>query len=54
MTLTGALVIGTYACNGGPNLTVNYDSRLQTLTSQDWHARNYSEIPSSQFSLPGF
>jgi len=54
MTLTGALVIGTYTCNGGPNLTVHYDSRLQTLTSQDWHVTNYSEIPSSQFSLPGF
>jgi type II secretory pathway pseudopilin PulG len=54
MDLTGALVIGTFTCNGGPNLTVNYDSRLQTLTSQDWTVRNYSEIPSGQFSLPGF
>ena len=54
MDLTGALVIGTFTCNGGPNLTVHYDSRLQTLTSQDWTVRNYSEIPSGQFSLPGF
>lgn len=54
MALTGALVIGTYTCNGGPNLTVNYDSRLQSLLSQDWGVRNYSEIPSSQFTLPGF
>jgi hypothetical protein len=54
MDLTGALVIGTYTCNGGPNLTVNYDSRLQTLTSQNWAVKNYTEIPSNQFFLPGF
>ncbi len=54
MYLTGALVIGTYTCNGGPNLTVNYDSRLQTLVGQNWSVANYTEIPSSQFSLPGF
>jgi type II secretory pathway pseudopilin PulG len=54
MDLTGALVIGTFTCNGGPNLIVHYDSRLQSLTSQDWTVRNYSEIPSGQFSLPGF
>jgi hypothetical protein len=54
MALTGALVIGTYTCNGGPNLIVNYDSRLQTVTSIDWSVRNYTEIPSGQFSLPGF
>jgi hypothetical protein len=54
MDLTGALVIGNYTCNGGPNLTVNYDSRLQTVTSFDWSVHNYTEIPSGQFSLPGF
>ncbi len=54
LTVTGAIVIGTFTCNGGPNLRVNYDSRLQTLTSQDWSVRNYTEIPSTQFLLPGF
>jgi hypothetical protein len=54
MFLTGALVIGTYTCNGGPNLTVNYDSRLQSLVGTNWSVANYTEIPSSQFSLPGF
>lgn len=54
MTLTGALVIGTYTCNGGPNLVVNYDSRVQTLTTSNWSVSGYTEIPSSQFSLPGF
>ncbi len=54
MALTGALVIGIYTCNGGPNLKVNYDSRLQTVVSQSWAVQNYTEIPSSQFSLPGF
>lgn len=54
MVLTGALVIGIYTCNGGPNLTVNYDSRLQTLVSPGWTVVNYTEIPSSLFSLPGF
>ena len=54
MTLTGALVIGTYTCNGGPNLTVNYDSRIQTLTTSNWTVSGYTEIPSSQFTLPGF
>jgi hypothetical protein len=54
MSLTGALVIGTYTCNGGPNLSINYDSRLQTLVSVDWAVANYTEIPSYQFVLPGF
>jgi len=54
MSLTGALVIGTYTCNGGPNLTVNYDSRLQSLVGVAWSVENYSEIPSYQFVLPGF
>jgi hypothetical protein len=54
MALTGALVIGIYTCNGGPNLIINYDSRLQTLVGQNWLVANYGEIPSYQFSLPGF
>jgi hypothetical protein len=54
MSLTGSIVIGTYTCNGGPNLTINYDARLQALVSQNWTVSNYTEIPSSQFALPGF
>jgi type II secretory pathway pseudopilin PulG len=54
MALTGALVIGTFTCNGGPNLSINFDSRIQALVGKNWTVTNYTEIPSSQFSLPGF
>jgi len=47
----GALVINTFTCNGGPHLTVNYDSELsQTMTA--WTVSGYTEIPSSSFSIP--
>lgn len=56
MTLTGALVIGTYTCNGGPNLTINYDDRIQQILQQNWTVKDYTELGPSEFSTyyPGF
>jgi hypothetical protein len=56
MTLTGALVIGSYTCNGGPNLTINYDDRIQDVLQQNWTVKDYTELGPSQFSTyyPGF
>jgi Tfp pilus assembly protein PilX len=48
----GALVLNTFTCNGGPHLQVHYDTRIQTLTQSSWSVVNYTEIPSSQVSLP--
>ncbi len=48
----GSLVINTFTCNGGPHLQVHYDSRIQTIVSSGWSVSNYTEIPSSQVSLP--
>jgi hypothetical protein len=47
----GSIVINTFTCNGGPHLTVYYDSELsQTYTP--WVVSAYTEIPSASFSLP--
>jgi Tfp pilus assembly protein PilX len=48
----GALVLNTFTCNGGPHLSVKYDSRMQTITQSSWTVTNYTEIPSSQVTLP--
>ncbi len=48
----GALVVNTFTCNGGPHLQVHYDTRMQTLTQASWTVTNYTEIPSSQVTLP--
>jgi hypothetical protein len=48
----GALVVNAFTCNGGPHLQVHYDSRIQTLTQSSWTVTNYTEIPSSQVTLP--
>ena len=48
----GALVLNTFTCNGGPHLSVQYDSRMQTITQSSWTVTNYTEIPSSQVTLP--
>lgn len=48
----GSLVINTFTCNGGPHLQVQYDNRIQTIVSSGWSVSNYTEIPSSQVSLP--
>jgi Tfp pilus assembly protein PilX len=48
----GALVLNVFTCNGGPHLSVKYDSRLQSITQSSWTVTNYTEIPSNSFSLP--
>lgn len=56
VTLTGALVIGTFTCNGGPNLTINYDSRIEAIVQSNWTVKNYTELPPTKFAtyFPGF
>ncbi len=48
----GSLIVNTFTCNGGPHLQVHYDTRIQTIVSSAWSVSNYTEIPSSQVSLP--
>jgi Tfp pilus assembly protein PilX len=48
----GALVLNTFTCNGGPHLSVRYDSRIQSITQSSWSVSNYTEIPSNSFTLP--
>ncbi|HTD50215.1 MAG TPA: hypothetical protein VK771_06430 [Acidimicrobiia bacterium] len=48
----GALVVNTFTCNGGPHLSVHYDSRIQSIVQSNWTTTNYTEIPSSHVSLP--
>jgi Tfp pilus assembly protein PilX len=48
----GALVLNTFTCNGGPHLSVKYDSRIQSITQSSWSVSNYTEIPSNQVTLP--
>lgn len=56
VTLTGALVVGTFTCNGGPNVTINYDSRIAAVLQHNWTVKNYTEIPAAEFPnyYPGF
>jgi hypothetical protein len=48
----GALVLNVFTCNGGPHLQVHYDSRMQTIKQSTWIVTNYTEIPSTQVTLP--
>jgi Tfp pilus assembly protein PilX len=48
----GALVVNVFTCNGGPHLQVHYDSRIQSITQSTWTVTNYTEIPSSNVTLP--
>ena len=41
-----------FTCNGGPHLQVHYDSRIQSITQSTWTVTNYTEIPSSNVTLP--
>jgi hypothetical protein len=47
----GGLVVNLYYCNGS-HLSVQYDTRMLTLTEVQWIVTNYTEIPSSQVTLP--
>jgi Tfp pilus assembly protein PilX len=48
----GAVVLNTFTCNGGPHLQVHYDSRMQTIKQSTWSVTNYTEIPSTNVTLP--
>jgi hypothetical protein len=48
----GAVVVGTFTCNGGPHAGIIYDTRVAALTSAGWTVSNYTEIPSSQVTMP--
>jgi len=48
----GAITFKSIDCNGGPNLTVLYDSRVAGLTDDSWKVRNYRPAPSSGVVLP--
>jgi hypothetical protein len=48
----GSILFNTLTCNGGPNLTVKYDTRVAALTDQNWAVANYYEIASSKVVLP--
>ncbi len=48
----GALVVNSFTCDGGPHLQVHYDTRIQSIVQSSWTVTNYTEIPSSQVSLP--
>ena len=51
-TWRGALVFASMNCNGGPNLSIQYDSRVARLEDEDWSVRNYREVPSTRVQLP--
>jgi hypothetical protein len=40
----GAMIVGTLTCNGGPNLTINYDADLANLYGP-WSTSGYVQIP---------
>ena len=48
----GGLVLNTFTCDGGPHLSVHYDTRMLNLVNIQWTVSNYTEIPSNQVTLP--
>jgi hypothetical protein len=48
----GAIVFNAMTCNGGPHLSVRYDTRVAALVQQNWSVHNYHEIPSTQVVVP--
>jgi hypothetical protein len=48
----GGLVLNTFTCDGGPHLSVHYDTRMLSLTDVAWKVTNYTEIPSASVTLP--
>jgi Tfp pilus assembly protein PilX len=48
----GAIVVGSFTCNGGPHAGIIYDTRIAALTSAGWTVSNFSEIPSTRVTLP--
>lgn len=51
LTVDGSIVVGSFTENGNPHLTVNYDQRMGQLTAP-WSVADYTELPSSSFTLP--
>jgi hypothetical protein len=47
----GSLVLGSFTCHGGPNLTINYDEDLGKLYGP-WSTSGYVQIPPG--SIPNF
>jgi hypothetical protein len=46
LTVTGALTLDTFACDGDePNFTLAYDSRVEQLRSDRWATLGFHEIP---------
>jgi hypothetical protein len=45
-------VFNTFTCNGGPHLSVHYDTRMLSLTQSSWLVSNYTEIASNLVTLP--
>jgi hypothetical protein len=46
LTITGAVVLDTFACDGNvPNFTLAYDSRVEQLRSDRWATSGFREIP---------
>jgi hypothetical protein len=48
----GSVIVSEFTCNGGPHLSVKYDTRMMSLTEVHWTVTNYTEIPSGQVTLP--
>lgn len=48
----GGIVVSTFTCNGGPHLSIKYDTRMLNLVSSTWTVTDYTEIPSKDVVLP--
>jgi hypothetical protein len=48
----GSVIVNSFTCNGGPHLSVKYDTRMMSLTEIHWTVVDYTEIPSGQVTLP--
>jgi hypothetical protein len=47
----GSLVLDSFRCNGGPNLTINYDTDLNYLYGP-WSTSGYVQIPPGSVTIP--
>lgn len=48
----GAIVVNQATCNGGPNQSIKYDTRVNAITDGRWKLTYFKQIPSSQVVLP--
>lgn len=49
----GSIVVNTFTCNGGPNVKVWYDNRIQSIVASSWSVSDWTEIPSTEVQLLG-